>query len=124
MLIINSSPNWIQDTEMSRALMSGFTVALGQARLRFGNTVTGDLPEPVRVNVICTDGMKYILGSVQINSMDLGSTSTKNLFSFHPETLDLFSYCGYQDGAVVLDDLNMDTLSLITSVINDQVNKK
>ena len=124
MLFSNSSPNWIQDTEMSRALMSAFAVALGQARLRFGNTITGDLPEPVRVNVVCTDGMKFILGSVQINSMDLGSTTTKNLFSFHPETLDLFSYCGYQDGAVVLDDLNMETLALITSVINDAVTNK
>ena len=124
MLFSNSSPNWIQDTEMSRALMSAFAVALGQARLRFGNTITGDLPEPVRVNVVCTDGMKFILGSVQINSMDLGSTTTKNLFSFHPETLDLFSYCGYQDGAVVLDDLNMETLALITSVINDAMTNK
>ena len=85
---------------------------------------SGDLPEPVRVNVIGTDGLRYILGSVQLNSMDLGSSSTRNLFSYHPDALNLFSYCGYQHGAVVLKDMNMDTLALITSVINDAVNSK
>ena len=35
--------------------------------------MNGTLPQPVRVNVINTDGQRYVIGCVQINSTDLGS---------------------------------------------------
>ena len=33
------SPRFMTDKELARAMMAGFTAALGQARLRYGNTV-------------------------------------------------------------------------------------
>lgn len=33
------SPQFMMDRELARAMMAGFTAALGQARLRYGNTI-------------------------------------------------------------------------------------
>ena len=123
------------DRELARAMMAGFTAALGQARLRYGNTVrydlmvstsdwiyvfSGTLPKPVRVNVISTDGQNYVLGTVQVQSVDLGS-EIKNIFCYNPEPLSLFSICDYVEGAVVMEGLNMETFKVLSSLITDGV---
>ena len=51
-------PNWNVQVQQAKSLMTGFSVALGQARLRWGEVVAGDLPEPVTVNIISTDGRR------------------------------------------------------------------
>jgi len=114
------NPIWRQDAELAKTLMTGFAVALGQARLRYGHDVNGTLPQPVRVNVINTDGQRYVIGCVQINSTDLGS-ETRNLFCYHPETLELFEFCGHREGAVVLEGLNMNTYEILSSLISEGV---
>jgi len=114
------SPQFMMDRELARAMMAGFTAALGQARLRYGNTISGTLPEPVRVNVVCTDGQNYVLGTVQLQSLDLGS-DMKNLFCYNPEPLSLFNICDYVEGAVTMEGLDMETFSVLTSLITDGV---
>lgn len=113
-------PLWRQDAELARTLMTGFAVALGQARLRYGDDIRGTLPQPIRVNVINTDGQRYSIGCVQINSMDIGS-KTRNLFCYHPETLELFEFCGHREGAVVIEGLNMKTYEILSSLITEGV---
>mgnify|MGYP003336897935 CR=1 FL=1 len=76
------------------------------------------MPEPVRVNVIGTDGQKLSIGSVQLHSLDLGGDD-RNVFAYHPDTLELFSYCGYREGRAVLEGLNMDTFTLLSSLISE-----
>ena len=51
-------PSWNVQVQQAKSLMTGFSVALGQARLRWGEGVAGDLPEPVSVNIISTDGRR------------------------------------------------------------------
>ena len=72
----------------------------------------------MRVNVIGTDGQKYLIGSVQLNNLDLGGEN-RNIFAYHPETLELFSYCGYRQGEAVLEGLNMNTFSMLSSLISE-----
>ena len=57
---------------------------------------SGDLPAPVRTNVLCTDGQRWMVGSLQLHSADLGPAAAPNLFCYNPEPLTLFSACGYQ----------------------------
>lgn len=116
------SPWYVADRELAKAMMAGFAAALGQARLRYGATVSGTLPEPVRVNVASTDGQSYVLGTVQLQSMDLGS-DMKNLFCYNPEPLSLFDICDYVEGAVVMEGLNMQTFDVLSSLITDGVRK-
>ena len=68
--------------------------------------------------MIGTDGQKYLLGSVQLNNLDLGG-ERRNMFAYHPETLELFSQCGYRQGEAVLEGLNMDTFTLLSSLISE-----
>ena len=66
------SPTWkVSQSAHLKILFPSFT--LGQARLRYGDDIRGTLPQPIRVNVINTDGQRYSIGCVQINSMDIGS---------------------------------------------------
>ena len=45
------------DNLKARGLVNAFVLALGQAKLRFGPDVTkGELPSPVTVNFVTTDG--------------------------------------------------------------------
>ena len=78
----------------------------------------GELPEPVRVNVIGTDGQRYLVGSVQLNSLDLGSDQ-KNMFVYHPDTLELFDFCGYRAGEAVTEGVNMKTFSILSSILSE-----
>jgi len=112
------SPQWNPEWQQAKALMLGFCASLGQARLRWGENVSGDLPEPVCTNVISTDGQKYQLGTFQLNSLDLQS-NLHNLFWMHPENMDLFQHCGYVDGRGELSGLNIDTFSHLKALITD-----
>jgi len=114
------SPQWLTGAQQARSLMVGFCAALGQARLRWGQAVAGDLPEPVTVNIINTDGQRYQFATFQLNSLDLGSEIT-NVFWVHPEPLELFEFCGYQEGQVTLTGLNLDTFSHLHAVMVDGV---
>jgi len=110
------APQWDPDTQQGRCLMHAFTAALGQARLRYGSELCGTLPKPVIVNVISTDGPRYVLASFQLNSLDF-SSDVKNLFWSHPETLNLFQFCGYREAKVVIEGVDMDVYNMIHNVI-------
>ena len=70
--------------------------------------------------MVCTDGQNYVLGTVQLQTMDLGS-DMKNLFCYNPEPLTLFNLCDYVDGAVMMEGLDMETFDVLTSLITDGV---
>jgi len=106
------APKWKPDELKGKALMMAFTVALGQARLRYGADVEGDLPKPVNLNVVTTDGPRYLLSSFQLNTLDL-SSNVRNVFWTHPETLNLFEFCGYKEGKVALEGVNLDVFKMI-----------
>ncbi len=52
----NISPRFKADTQLAKALFAGFTAALGQARLKYGESVAGDLPQPITINCVSTNG--------------------------------------------------------------------
>jgi len=112
-------PQWRAQAQQAKSLMVGFCVALGQARLRWGGNISGDLPEPVTINIINTDGQRYQVGTFQLNSMDLDSVN--NVFWMHPEPLELFEFCGYSDGQVALSGLDLNTYSYLLALMLDGV---
>jgi len=96
--------------------MLGFAAALGQARLLYGAEVEGDLPKPVAVNVVSTNGVSWELATFQLNSVDLGS-EVKNLFFHHGETLRLMDYCGYREARPCLDGVKPETFSMLQALM-------
>lgn len=107
---------WISPAQKGRCLMLGFAVAMGQARLRFGPKAIGVLPKPVTVNVVSTNGVKWELTTVQVNSLDLGS-EVKNLFYQHPEPLTLMDFCGYREARPTLEGLNKETFATLSALL-------
>lgn len=101
---MNTIPDkgWLEDASKGRSLLRAFAVALGQARLRFGGDVSGVLPDPVCLHMVNTDGQKFQLSILQLNTLDLAS-DTKNIFWYHPDTLELLSFCGHREGRVSLE---------------------
>jgi len=95
-------PTWLPDYAKAKGLLTAFTAALGQARLRFGDDVTGVLPQPVCINMVTTNGLQYQLSALQLNTLDLGSEGPKNIFWSHDKTLSLLEFCGYDAAQVSL----------------------
>lgn len=108
-------PNWLDDNARGRGLLRAFTVALGQARLRFGENITGVLPEPVCLHIIVTNGLKYQLAVLQLNTLDLAS-DIKNIYWYHDEALSLLESCGYQEAAVVLDGYDPEVFRYLRAI--------
>ena len=111
------APHFQHETSLARGLLTAFTAVLGQARLQWGPGVT-ELPKPLRVNIINTDGSNYSLGVLQVHSLDLGADS-KNTFWYHPEPLKLFDFCGYQEGAVKMEGFNVETFNWLSTLLTE-----
>lgn len=106
---------WSEDHAKSRGLIMAFTVALGQARLRFGDNVKGVLPQPVCINMVTTNGLQYQLSALQLNTLDLGSEGSKNIFWSHNKTLSLLEFCGYDAAQVSLQGYDPEVFNYLTA---------
>ena len=95
------------DSVYSRALTLGFLTALSQARLVYGNDIKGDLPNPVAVNFIHTDGCNFHFSAYQLNTLNLqDSNGIKNVF-WHEENISrLYDVCDYVKAVPVLSGYN------------------
>merc|ERR1712200_97843 len=115
------------DKQRAKCLLYAYATALGQARLMHGEGIIGDLDTPITVNSVSTNGQKFTFGSFQLNSTDLNS-SKPNLFSSHPDTQDLFEFCGYDNGRVSLKNFDAETLrflgGLLVNPISSASNKQ
>jgi len=111
------SPLYKHQPLLARGLLTAFAAILGQARLQWGDSVT-ELPSPVRLNIISTDGANYSLGVLQVHSLDL-SAEQKNTFWYHPEPLKLFDFCGYRDGEVKMEGFNVETFNWLSTLLTE-----
>jgi len=112
------APKFLTGPERAKSLMYAYTVALGQARLLYGDEFNEDLTVPITINSISTNGRKYLISSFQLNSTKLDSAKP-NFFSFHDEELELFEYCGYEKSKVVFRGYNPDTIRWLATVMTE-----
>ncbi|KAF4522968.1 hypothetical protein B566_EDAN009558 [Ephemera danica] len=90
---------------LGRSLMHVFTVALAEAKHRYGDKVPGNepLPEPVTVQGVQLGNQWLHFTVLQLNS--LKPTGPRNILWSSP-IQQLFSSCEYSKGAPVLKDYN------------------
>jgi len=86
----------------------------------YGEEVEGDLPKPVSVNVVSTNGVHWELSTFQLNSVDLAS-KIKNLFFHHGDSLRLMDYCGYREARPCLEGVKPETFSLLQALITAEI---
>lgn len=89
----------------ARALMKSFTAAASLARQKFGSSVT-DLPEPITIQCIQTDGKAFYFSIYQLNTLNLDGEKGVRNHSWTLPKLDLYEVGSYIDGRPVLEGYN------------------
>ncbi|EEB17229.1 mitochondrial 50S ribosomal protein L37, putative [Pediculus humanus corporis] len=93
---------------LGRSLLKGFTIAAAQARAEYGNEIS-ELPEPVVIPIVHTDGRMFHFSIYQLNTLNLDKeTNLKNIFWSIPR-IPLYDECQYKQGKPVLENYNSDT---------------
>lgn len=111
---------FISSSQRGRCLIYGFSTALGQARLIYGDQVEGELPKPICVNVISTNGVRWEMATFQLNTLDLGS-DVKNLFFHHSDSLRLMDFCGYREARPSLEGVKLETFKHLHALVTDGI---
>lgn len=96
-----------------RTLIKLYTVAASCARQRFGSSVK-ELPEPVTVQCIQSDGQNYTFSVFQLNSLDINNASIKNYWSALP-SLKLYQKAQYEDGRPIVEGYNPEVFKRIVA---------
>lgn len=106
---------------LGRTLAKAFAVAAAQARDRFGDDVK-DLPEPVAVQCIQTDGNWFHFLVFQLNTLNLdGNDGVKNVM-WHIPRIQLFNSCAYIRGKPVLEGYNPEVFRRMLGFYKHSVN--
>lgn len=99
-----------------RTLLKTFTAAASYARAQFGENVK-NLPTPVTLQAIQTDGQTFYFGVLQLNTLDVESSETRNIW-FQTPGLRLFDECSYQVGKPVLGGYNKEVIRHLVTFYN------
>ncbi|NP_001136159.1 mitochondrial ribosomal protein L37 [Nasonia vitripennis] len=88
-----------------RAMMKAFTAAASTARQKYGTDVK-ELPEPITVQCIQSDGKQFYFSVYQLNTLDIdGENGMKNYCWTLPK-LNLYNVGGYENGKPVVEGYN------------------
>ncbi|XP_063627943.1 large ribosomal subunit protein mL37 [Cydia splendana] len=102
---------------LGRSLTHAFTVATAYAKQLHGENVK-DLPEPVYVNCIQTDGQLYHFGVFELNTLNVdGKEGTKNVW-YCKNNMKLYDSSRYFSGMPVLENYNPKIYGYINAFYN------
>ncbi|XP_028165329.1 39S ribosomal protein L37, mitochondrial [Ostrinia furnacalis] len=106
-----------QSQILGRSLTHAFTVASAYAKQLHGENVK-DLPEPVYINCIQTDGQNYHFGVLELNTLNVdGNEGTKNLW-YCKNNMQLYGASKYFGGMPVLENYNPKVYGYINAFYN------
>lgn len=77
-----------------------------------------ELPSPVTVQCVQTDGRLFHFGIFQLNTLDLEGTGLKNVW-FQTKYLPLFKKCCYELGKSILEGYNSDVIKHLFAFYNN-----
>ncbi|XP_072929885.1 large ribosomal subunit protein mL37 [Epargyreus clarus] len=102
---------------LGKSLTHAFTVASSYAKQLHGEDVK-DLPEPIYVNCIHTDGKHYHFGVFELNTLNVdGKEGTRNVF-YCKNNVKLYDSCRYFSGRPVLENYNPNVYGYINAFYN------
>ncbi|XP_067616127.1 large ribosomal subunit protein mL37 isoform X2 [Eurosta solidaginis] len=97
----------------SRNLLIAFGVAAARAKQIYGDMALNDLPKPIVVQSIQTDGRTFHFGVFQLNSLQIDHSESPRNYWFHKPNEDLFETCKYSSGRPSLVGLNKNVFRYI-----------
>lgn len=77
-----------------------------------------DLPKPVTLQCVHTDGRLFHFAILQLNTLDLTNTGMKNIW-YQTERLPLFDSCSYIKGKPVLEGYNNQVIKHLLAFYNN-----
>lgn len=98
-------------------MLKAFTVAASRARQLYGQVQ--DLPEPIVVQSIQTDGKSFHFGLFQLNTLNLEGLDGLKNYWFQLESMDLFNDCGVKHGKPTLEGYNKDVFRILNAFYNN-----
>ncbi|KAM3956560.1 mitochondrial ribosomal protein L37 [Aphomia sociella] len=102
---------------LGRSLTHAFTIAAAYAKQLYGEDVK-DLPEPLYINCIQTDGQKYHFGILQLNTLNVdGKDGTTNVW-YCKNNMKLYDSSRYFSGIPVLENYNPKVYGYINAFYN------
>ncbi|CAH2094628.1 unnamed protein product [Euphydryas editha] len=102
---------------LGRSLTHAFTVATAYAKQLYGEDVK-DLPEPIHLNCIQTDGQRFHFGVLELKTLNLdGTEGTKNVW-YCKNDLKMYDSCRYLSGMPVLENYNPKVYDYINAFYN------
>ncbi|CAH2104219.1 unnamed protein product [Euphydryas editha] len=102
---------------LGRSLTHAFTVATAYAKQLYGEDVK-DLPEPIHLNCIQTDGQRFHFGVLELKTLNLdGTEGTKNVW-YCKNDLKMYDSCRYLSGMPVLENNNPKVYDYINAFYN------
>ena len=113
-ILINYDPEEVKNlTELpvtesqihARSMIQSFTAAMACARQRFGSNVK-ELPEPVVVQCIQSDGQSFHFSVYQLNSVTIDNTEGNRNFWWSSPTMKLYRTAEYENGRPYLEGYN------------------
>ncbi|KAG5882912.1 hypothetical protein JTB14_023374 [Gonioctena quinquepunctata] len=100
-----------------RSLLKTFTAAASYARQIYGNDITC-LPKPVTLQCVHTDGHFFHLGVLQLNTLDLEGSNTRNIWYQMP-LQNLYNCCTYKLGRPKLEGYNSKVINQLYGLYNN-----
>lgn len=113
-ILINYDPEEVKNlTELpvtksqihARSMIKSFTAAMACARQRFGSNVK-ELPEPVVVQCIQSDGQSFHFSVYQLNSLTIDNTEGNRNFWWSSPSMKLYEKAEYENGRPHLEGYN------------------
>ncbi|XP_057341344.1 39S ribosomal protein L37, mitochondrial [Microplitis mediator] len=104
---------------LARSLIKSFTAAASYAYQKFGTNIK-DLPEPITVQCVQSNGQSFHFSVFQLNTLNIsGTEGIKNLWWSMPE-IDLFNKAGYEEGKPLVEGYNPEVFKRISAFYNSQ----
>ncbi|ALC46851.1 mRpL37 [Drosophila busckii] len=99
----------------ARTLLKAFAAAASRAKQLYGSATNEALPRPIVVQSVQTDGRIFHFGVLQLNTLNLNSSSTVKNYWFNRPSVELFEECCYQTGRPHLEKFDHEPFRILNA---------
>lgn len=103
---LNEETRWSKSRTKAKALLACYTFAMAQARLLYGDAK--ELPKPIVVQCVISNGPEFALLAFQLNALKLNSNDTIRNFAWLDSDLKLYEQCTAEHGKIYFEGYNPD----------------
>ncbi|KAF7998248.1 hypothetical protein HCN44_009646 [Aphidius gifuensis] len=107
--VINLTELPVRENQLlARSLIKSFTAGAGCARQKYGPDFNGDLPEPLTIQCVQTNGQSFHFSVLQLNTLNINdySNNSKVNYWWSMPQIDLYKLSKYETGKPIFEGYN------------------